>query len=81
MLDVDLAEVYGTTAKRFNEQVRRNIMRFPTEFMFQLTEEVFANLRLQNATSSWGGRRYLPYAFTEHGAVMAASVLNTEAAV
>jgi hypothetical protein len=81
MLDVDLAEVYGTTAKRLNEQVRRYIMRFPTEFFFRLTKEVFANLRSQFATSSWGGQRYLPYAFTEHGAVMAASVLNTEAAV
>ncbi len=81
MLDVDLAEVYGTTTKRLNEQAKRNIMRFPTEFMFQLTEEEYANLRSQNATSSLGGRRYLPYAFTEQGAVMAASVLNTEAAV
>lgn len=81
MLDKDLAEVYGVTTKRFNQQVQRNIKRFPPEFMFQLTEAEFENLRLQNATSSWGGRRYQPYAFTEHGAVMAASVLNTEAAV
>lgn len=81
MLDMDLAEVYGTSTKRLNEQVRRNINRFPPEFVFQLTDVEFENLRSQNATSSWGGRRYLPYAFTEHGAVMAASVLNTEAAV
>ncbi len=81
MLDMDLAEVYGTTSKRLNEQVRRNIKRFPPEFVFQLTEVEFDDLRSQIATSSWGGRRYLPYDFTEHGAVMAASVLNTEAAV
>ncbi len=81
MLDADLAEVYGVTTKRLNQQVKRNIQRFPSAFMFQLTEEEFENLRLQFATSSWGGRRYPPYAFTEHGAVMAASVLNTDAAV
>lgn len=81
MLDADLAEVYGVSTKRLNEQVKRNKERFPPEFMFQLTKEEVANLRSQIATSSWGGRRSLPFAFTEHGAVMAASVLNSEAAV
>ena len=81
MLDSDLAEFYGVATMRLNEQVKRNINRFPEEFMFQLTKEEFSNLISQNAISSWGGRRKLPYAFTEHGAIMAASVLNTEAAV
>jgi len=91
ILDADLAKLYGVTAKRLNEQVRRNRERFPEDFMFQLTKEEFANmegevgptnLRSQIATSrSHGGRRYLPYAFTEHGAIMAANVLNSEQAV
>ena len=91
ILDADLARLYGVTAKRLNEQVRRNRERFPEDFMFQLTKEEFAelksefgapNLRSQIATSrSHGGRRYLPYAFTEHGAIMAANVLNSERAV
>lgn len=81
MLDSDLAEVYGVSTTRLNEQVKRNIDRFPEDFMFQLTESELQNLISQNATSSWGGRRKLPYAFTEHGAVMAASILKSEAAV
>lgn len=83
ILDADLASLYGVTTKRFNEQIRRNEGRFPVDFMFQLTAEEFANLRSQFATSSsrWGGRRYPPYAFTEHGAIMAANVLNSERAV
>ena len=81
MLDADLAAVYGVTTTRLNQQVQRNIKRFPPEFMFQLTKQEFDNLMLQFATSSWGGRRKLPYAFTGHGTVMAASVLNTAAAV
>jgi len=91
ILDADLAKLYGVTAKRLNEQVRRNGERFPEDFMFQLTKEEFTelksefgapNLRSQIATSrSHGGRRYLPYAFTEHGAIMAANVLNSERAV
>lgn len=81
MLDADLAEVYGVSTSRLNEQVKRNMKRFPPEFMFQLNKTEFDNLISQNATSSWGGRRKLPFAFTEHGAVMAASVLNTDAAV
>lgn len=81
MLDADLAELYGVETRRLNEQVRRNSERFPEDFMFQLTGEEFANLKSQFATSSWGGRRKLPYAFTEHGAIMAASVLNTARAI
>ena len=81
MLDADLAELYGVETRRLNEQVSRNSERFPEDFMFQLTDEEFANLKSQFATSSWGGRRKLPYAFTEHGAIMSASVLNSPRAV
>jgi phage regulator Rha-like protein len=82
MLDTDLAELYGVETKRLNEQVRRNLHRFPPDFMFQLTAEEAVNLRSQFATSNsqYGGRRYLPYAFTEHGALMLANVLNSERA-
>jgi hypothetical protein len=78
LLDADLAELYGVTTKRLNQQVRRNIDRFPEDFAFLLTAKEFTNLKLQFATSSsgWGGRRKPPFAFTEHGAVMAASVLT-----
>ena len=82
ILDSDLAELYGVTTKRLNEQVKRNIKRFPEDFMFQLTLKEFDNLRSQFATSSlWGGRRYPPYVFTEHGVVMLASVLDSEIAI
>jgi hypothetical protein len=99
MLDADLAVLYGVTTKRLNEAVKRNLRRFPADFMFQLTPEEAANLRSQFATSdvssgggilksqfatsslAWGGRRKLPKAFTEHGAVMLASVLNSPIAV
>src|SRR6266513_6334338 len=82
MLDSDLAAIYGVTTKRLNEQPRRNRSRFPSDFAFQLTAEEFTNLRSQIATSSFhGGRRYRPWAFTEHGALMLASVLNSEIAV
>lgn len=81
MLDEDLAELYGVETKRLNEQVRRNIERFPDDFMFQLTETEFADLKSQNATSSWGGRRKLPNAFTEHGVLMLSSVLNSKQAI
>ncbi len=83
MLDSDLARIYGVTTKRLNEQARRNIDRFPEDFMFQLTEIEEDILRSQIATSSedWGGRRYRPFVFTEHGAVMLASVLNSPIAV
>jgi hypothetical protein len=81
ILDTDLAAFYGETTKRFNQQVNRNLARFPAGFMFQLEDEEFANLRLQIATSSLkashGGRRYAPLAFTEHGAIMASMVLNS----
>lgn len=83
MLDADLARFYGVTTKRLNEQVRRNERRFPEDFRFQLTTEESAVLRSQFATSKpgRGGRRYATYAFTEHGAIMAATVLNSETAV
>jgi ATP-dependent Clp protease ATP-binding subunit ClpA len=83
ILDSDLARLYGVTTKRLNEQVRRNFGRFPADFMFRLTVEEAEALRSQNATSKAGrgGRRYAPYAFTEHGAIMLASVLNTTRAV
>jgi hypothetical protein len=82
MLDSDLAAIYGVTTKRLNEQLRRNRSRFPDDFAFQLTAEEFRNLRSQFATSSfYGGRRYHPWAFTEHGAIMLVSVLNSDVAV
>ena len=83
MLDSDLAEIYGVETKRLNEQVKRNIDRFPEDFMFQLSKEEYDTLRSQIATSKRGkgGRRYLPYVFPEHGAVMLANVLNSPAAV
>src|SRR5207302_944070 len=103
ILDTDLAKIYGVPTKRLNEQLRRNIDRFPKDFAFQLTPQEWAALRSQFATletgrteiietrdlrsqfatskSGRGGRRYLPYAFTEHGALMAANVLNSPRAV
>lgn len=102
ILDSDLAKIYGVTTKRLNEQVKRNLDRFPSDFMFRLTGTENQNVMLQSAISnespvaanpvknlksqiatsrSHGGRRKLPYAFTEHGAVMAANVLNSESAV
>jgi ORF6N domain len=81
MLDTDLARLYGVPAKRLNEAVKRNIERFPDGFMFQLTSDEFEALRSQIATSSWGGRRYLPYAFTEQGVAMLSSVLRSKRAV
>lgn len=81
MLDRDLAELYGVPTKRLNEAVKRNIRRFPEGFMFVLTKIEAENLRSQIATSSWGGRRYLPLAFTEQGVAMLSSVLNSERAI
>ncbi len=83
MFDSDLAEVYNVTTKRLNEQVKRNVNRFPEDFMFQLTKEESESLRSQFATSNKnrGGRRYYPYVFTEHGAVMLASILNSPTAI
>lgn len=81
ILDSDLAKIYGVPTARLNEQVKRNAKRFPQDFMFRLTPQEFQNLISQFATSSWGGRRKLPYVYTEHGAVMAANVLNSARAV
>ena len=80
MLDADLAALYGVTIKRFNEQVRRNHARFPVDFMFKLASAEWDSLRSQFATLKTGRgqhRKYLPYAFTEHGAIMAATILNS----
>jgi phage regulator Rha-like protein len=83
VLDSDLAELYGVTVKRLNQQVQRNQDRFPADFMFRLNTKEDQILRLQIATSKKGrgGRRYPPYAFTEHGAIMAATVLNSKRAI
>lgn len=81
MLDSDLSALYGVETRRLNEQVKRNIERFPDDFMFQLRKEELDNLMSQNATSSWGGTRKLPYAFTEQGIAMLSSVLKSQTAV
>jgi len=83
LLDADLAKVYGVTTTRLNQQVRRNVGRFPEDFAFQLTRDELTGLMLQFATSKKGrgGRRKLPLAFTEHGAIMVASILNSPQAV
>lgn len=81
MLDRDLAELYQVETKRVNEQVKRNSERFPEDFMFELTQEEWENLKSQIATSSWGGRRTLPSVFTEHGILMLSSVLNSSTAI
>jgi uncharacterized membrane-anchored protein YjiN (DUF445 family) len=81
MIDSDLSELYGVVTRRLNEQVKRNMPRFPEDFMFQLSEEECKNLISQFATSSWGGRRKLPLVFTEHGVLMLSSVLNSERAI
>ncbi len=81
MLDRDLAALYGVETKRLKQQVNRNIERFPDDFMFQLTREEFNNLKSQIATSSWGGLRHLPYAFSEQGVAMLSSVLNSKRAI
>jgi hypothetical protein len=80
MLDRDLAELYGVETKRINEQIKRNIARFPENFMFQLTEIEYENLKSHFATSSWGGSRKLPHAFTEHGILQLANVVKSERA-
>ena len=81
MLDADLAALYGVDTKVFVQAVRRNVDRFPADFMFQLTKQEFDNLRSQFVTSSWGGRRYPPYAFTEQGVAMLSSVLRSKRAI
>ncbi|MBU4057266.1 ORF6N domain-containing protein [Patescibacteria group bacterium] len=81
MLDRDLAVLYGVETKVLNQAVRRNIKRFPEDFMFRLAKEEFEILRSQFVTSSWGGQRYAPYAFTEQGVAMLSSVLNSKKAI
>jgi phage regulator Rha-like protein len=83
ILDVDLAMLYGVSVKHLNQQIKRNARRFPSDFLFRLSHDEYDNLRSQIVTSSLshGGRRYLPHAFTEHGAIMAATVLNSKRAV
>lgn len=78
MLDQDLAELYDVPTKTLNQAVKRNVNRFPQDFMFQLTIQEWEILRSQTVTSSWGGRRYPPYAFTEHGVAMLSSVLKSD---
>jgi hypothetical protein len=81
MLDSDLAKLYGVMTGHLNEAVKRNILRFPRDFMFQLTEEECSNLISQSAISSYGGKRKLPYAFTEYGVAMLSSVLKSQRAI
>ena len=81
MLDVDLAELYGTETRNLKRQVTRNQERFPEDFAFQLTREEFNYLRSQIGTSSWGGTRYLPMVFTEHGILMLSNVIRSERAI
>jgi hypothetical protein len=81
ILDFELAKMYQVETKRLKESVRRNIRRFPNDFMFELTADEWKNLRSQIATSNWGGKRYLPFAFTEQGVAMLSSVLNSEIAI
>jgi len=81
ILDHDLAELYNVETKALKRAVKRNAARFPADFMFELTKSEFDNLRSQIDTSSWGGRRYLPYAFTEQGVAMLSSVLRSQRAV
>lgn len=85
MLDRDLAELYNVTTSNLNKAVKRNIQRFPDDFMFQLTktefDELKGNLIFQNGTSNWGGTRKLPFAFTEQGLAMLSGLLNSEIAI
>ena len=81
MLDKDLAEMYGVETKQLKRQVKRNIDRFPRDFMFGLTRKEFENLRSQIGTSSWGGTRYMPMAFTEQGVAMLSSIFPVWQAV
>lgn len=81
MLDTDLAELYQVETKSLNLAVKRNAKRFPPDFMFQLTDDEWTNLRFQIETSSWGGRRYLPHVFTEQGVAMLSGVLHSDHAI
>lgn len=81
MLDRDLAEMYGVETRVLNQSIKRNLNRFPKDFMFQLSEKEFKDLISQNVTSSWGGTRKLPNAFTEQGVAMLSSILNSDTAI
>ena len=81
MLDFDLAQLYEIETKVLKQSIRRNLNRFPSDFMFELTPDEFTSLRSQIVPSSWGGTRYLPFAFTEHGVTMLASILNSDKAI
>jgi hypothetical protein len=81
MLDMDLSMLYGVETKVFKQAVRRNLKRFPPDFMFELTSEEFENLKSQFVSSSWGGTRYAPFAFTEQGVAMLSGVLNSDRAI
>lgn len=81
ILDRNLADLYQVETKRLNEQVKRNIKRFPSDFMFQLSDDEFKDLKSQYATSSWGGVRKLPFAFTENGVAMLSGILNSDRAI
>jgi hypothetical protein len=81
LLDQDLAHLYGVETRQLIQAVKRNSLRFPKDFMFQLTMKEYKNLRSQNVISSWGGRRYLPFAFTEQGVAMLSSVLKSDQAI
>jgi len=81
LLDEDLARLYGVATRVLNQAVRRHSSRFPDDFMFQLTRKEFANLKSQSVTSSWGGRRRMPLAFTEQGVAMLSGILNSKRAV
>jgi len=81
MIDRDLGNLYQVETRRLNEQVKRNIKRFPEDFMFQLTQKEYEILISQNATSSWGGTRKMPFVFTEHGVLMLSSILNSDRAI
>jgi ORF6N domain. len=81
MLDFEIAEMYGVETRRLNESVKRNLERFPEDFMFQLTNQEFANLKSQIATSSWGGTRKNPYVFSEHGVAILSGLLRSPVAI
>jgi hypothetical protein len=81
LLDTDLAELYDVETRSLIQAVKRNLSRFPPDFMFQLMKQEFADLRSQSVTSSWGGRRYAPYPFTEQGVAMLSSVLRSKRAI
>ncbi|MFN3528664.1 MAG: ORF6N domain-containing protein [Bacteroidia bacterium] len=81
LLDFDIASLYGIETKQLKRQVKRNLSRFPADFMFELTPEEWENLRYQSGTSSWGGIRYPPFAFTEQGVAMLSSVISSEQAI